>query len=145
MKSTLFFFALLVVVIAVSVTVFLRFFNQDEFEDINCFDASKIDLNVENVEFFNGECAFSNHYIDARRKFTESAKRIGAVIKELPVFDDFTTTVAILKGDEKKYLIHISGTHGNEFSSLRVNDVFIGASVNKVPRDMLEVQPRYLH
>ena len=61
-----------------------------------------------------GECLFRSNYSEARKLFLKSANDAGAEMMFLPVVDDLGTDVAILRGSSKKFILHISGTHGIE-------------------------------
>ena len=75
----------------------------------------KVDLQgCETIENIRGECFFRNNYLDARELFLKSANDAGAEMMFLPVIDDLGTDVAILRGSPKKFMLHISGTHGVE-------------------------------
>jgi hypothetical protein len=81
-------------------------------------DCSKFD-SQENpgIRYFidRSECYFSQSFENATTKFLESLKSLSDVeIKELPVVEKYSTYAAILKGNQEKFLIHISGTHGVE-------------------------------
>lgn len=62
-----------------------------------------------------GECFFSDSYYEARDKFLDLAKLAGAELTEFKVFDDLTTDVAVLRGENpNRSILHISGIHGQE-------------------------------
>lgn len=71
-------------------------------------------------ESLNLDCYFSDTYDDARSKFIDGAKTIGnAIITTLPVMKGYikrvyNSDVVLIKRNPKKYIIHISGTHGTE-------------------------------
>jgi hypothetical protein len=62
------------------------------------------------------ECFFSLTYEQARQKFLSEVHAAGASVEtfSLPVIDDYVTDVAIFRGNNEKFLVHISGTHGPE-------------------------------
>lgn len=65
----------------------------------------------------HGECFFSDDYFRAREVFRRSARAAHASLSHhYPVEgrDDLTTDVAVLKGDDKRFLVHMSGVHGPE-------------------------------
>ena len=72
--------------------------------------------NAGSIQFQNIslQCFFSSDYFAARDLFRQSASLLNAEMQSLPVVDDLTTDVAILRGNQKKFLFHISGTHGPE-------------------------------
>ena len=61
-----------------------------------------------------GECVFRQTYDEARLLFRNSAEAAGFTTSVIPIHDSYQADIAILKGDPKKVLIHISGIHGVE-------------------------------
>lgn len=59
-------------------------------------------------------CFFASSYFDAAALFKRSALMAGAELVGLPVYKELNTTVAVLRGDPERYLVHVSGTHGVE-------------------------------
>lgn len=57
---------------------------------------------------------YSESYAEAKDKFREAALAAGAEYEELQVVEDLVTGVAVLAGDPKGILVHVSGTHGVE-------------------------------
>lgn len=61
-----------------------------------------------------GRC-FSETYQEARDKFRAAAKRVGAELHSLEIVaGDYTTDVAILRGNQPGLVFHSSGVHGIE-------------------------------
>lgn len=65
-------------------------------------------------EYSHGPCYFSAGYDEATDLFLRSAALANADLYSLPVVDSLSMKVAVLKGSEEKYLVHLSGTHGVE-------------------------------
>jgi hypothetical protein len=84
-------------------------------------------------EAFPSECFFGDNYFEARRLFLAQAKKVpGAEMLSFEVEDvnhytedgstkrqsssdkKYTTDVLILRGDPKRQVWHLSGTHGGE-------------------------------
>jgi hypothetical protein len=64
--------------------------------------------------FLEGECFFSNNFIEATVKFIRAAKEVNAEVLDLQVTQELSTQAAILKGNPNNFFVHISGTHGIE-------------------------------
>lgn len=76
-------------------------------------------FSVEDGESLLGECAFRPSYEEARELFRSSAATAGFSLESIVIYSDgkgrdYTTDVAILRGDPKRVLLHISGVHGVE-------------------------------
>jgi len=63
-------------------------------------------------QYTDVDTLFCETYEAARTRFRCVSNRSGAKYEELPVTSNLTTAVALLEGDERKLLIHVSGTHG---------------------------------
>lgn len=81
------------------------------------------------------ECYFSSDYDEARDQFRKLAKVAGAELKAMIVNETLTTDVAIFKGDQRNYLIHMSGTHGTE--------AYSGSAVQAAILDYIASQTLY--
>lgn len=61
------------------------------------------------------EVYFSQDYFAARRKFRDAAASAGAILQSHPVGGEgLTMDFAVIAGDPKKAVVHMSGTHGVE-------------------------------
>lgn len=79
------------------------------------FPSSELKLPEYNgSQYFQGECFFSDNYTQALKLFVKSAKEAKGTIVALPVTSELNTHVAVLEGNGKDFLIHMSGTHGPE-------------------------------
>merc|ERR1712072_1043160 len=68
----------------------------------------------------NPQCFFAQSYFQARALFLDKASAAGAQLHRIPLNESNPTLrglsidVAVLKGDPKKLVLHIAGTHGTE-------------------------------
>lgn len=69
---------------------------------------------VNSLWSMNAECAFSSDYQSARNKFIFAAIAANAEVEQFEIVDSLYTDVAILRGNSKKFIVHISGVHGVE-------------------------------
>jgi Protein of unknown function (DUF2817) len=111
-------------------SIFWNFFFAAVIVATFCQYVFRIDIAIESEEYYDGdrshckqhhadpfqegECFFREDYNSARRLFLESAKAIGAEISFLPVYDKLGTDVAVVRGSDRLFVLHVSGVHGVE-------------------------------
>jgi hypothetical protein len=99
----------------------LKYYNPDRG---NCFLESKDLLFSQLSEGFSsnfsnlhGECYFDNDFYAARTRFLKMANELDSPeILDLPLktYQSASQSIVIIRGNPKKFLVHLSGTHGVE-------------------------------
>jgi hypothetical protein len=77
-------------------------------------DKDLLNYSIADRRPLRGSCYFSDSYNDANALFLKSAELCNATISRHFIDENLFTTVAVLKGSNEKFLIHLSGTHGVE-------------------------------
>lgn len=96
--------------------------NKNYFIENNYLHNNYQSNNSTQFSFLNSKCYFSDNYLEAFNKFKELSSQLNNNINddniseyfEMNVYENLSTQVEIIRGNNKKYLIHISGTHGIE-------------------------------
>ena len=91
-----------------------------------------------NYSALSGECYFSDDFYAAKNLFVQSAKNANAEVLYMLVTDTLGTDVAIFKGSNKRFLLHVSGVHGPEgfHGSAAQVAILQYLSVNKIYDDV---------
>lgn len=116
MKSALV-VAVIIVAVCQNFNILLKNFGPFRVEESKCSPSHQFpgeELNHEGLDRVQGECYFNQNFENATDLFVKSALLAGAELSSMPVTDSLYTKVAILHGDPRSYLIHISGVHGVE-------------------------------
>jgi hypothetical protein len=109
------------VIIIIGIILYLNgYSNYTLQKQLDCLEL--INNSIENIENTvidtlteQSECYFSKDYENAKSLFVSKLNSFSDIeIIEMPVYENYSTHMVILKGNPEKFLIHVSGTHGVE-------------------------------